>query len=173
MNELQGEFEEIVDDLKQSLKAKDSEYEALLIENEELLEERSGISRAVQTFDDKARTYKDTVRQCCMELMSLNVGAKNVDPIIRTVMSNIGGIEVERLPKYSTLVAMLSEMKVIACAQLSEELQDCHQTTLHSDGTTMFGHHYGSFQLSTDKSAYTLGLMDMSLGSAKHTLDCL
>ena len=158
-----------MNDLKQSMKNKDSEYEALLMENEELIEAQT--TETVSTFD--SGRFKDSVRQCCIELLSLNVGICNVEPIIRTVMCNIGGIEVDRLPKYSTLVNMLSEMKVIAYAQLSEELADSQHTTLHSDGTTKFGHHYGSFQISTDKSAYTLGLMEMSSGSARHTLDCL
>ena len=169
LNDIQVEFDSIVNDLKQSMKNKDSEYEALLMENEELIEAQT--TETVSTFD--SGRFKDSVRQCCIELLSLNVGICNVEPIIRTVMCNIGGIEVDRLPKYSTLVNMLSEMKVIAYAQLSEELADSQHTTLHSDGTTKFGHHYGSFQISTDKSAYTLGLMEMSSGSARHTLDCL
>lgn len=64
-------------------------------------------------------------------------------------------------------------MKVIAYQQLAEEFVESKFTTLHSDGTTKFGQHYGSFQISTDESAYTLGLMEMSSGSSKTTLDCL
>ena len=151
LNDIRVEFDSIVNVLKQSMKNKDSEYEALLMENEELIEAQT--AETVSTFD--SGRFKDSVRQCCIELLSLNVGICNVEPIIRTVMCNIGGIKVDRLPKYSTLVNMLSEMKVIAYAQLSEESADSQHTTLHSDGTTKFGHHYGSFQLSTDKSAYT------------------
>ena len=173
LNDIQGEFGNIVDDLKQSLKVKDSAYEALLIENEQLLEEQAEASTVVSTFDYQTGAFKDAVRQCCMELLSLNVGARNIEPIIRSVMRDIGGLSVERLPQYTTLINMLSEMKVLACAQLAEELSCSEQTTLHSDGTTKFNQHYGSFQISTEKSSYTLGLMEMSSGSAKHTLDCL
>ena len=173
LSDIQGEFDEIVDELKKSLRAKDSEYEALQIENEQLLEEHTMPSKTISTFNSQTGAFNDSVRHCCMELLSLNVGVRNVEPIIRSVMRNVGGIDVERLPKYSTLVSMFSEMKVIACAHLSEELAGSQHTTLHSDGTTKFSHHYGSFQISTEKSAYTLGLMEMSSGSAKHTLDCL
>lgn len=114
--------------------------------------------------------FNDSIRQCCIELLSLNVGVRNVEPIIRSVVHNVIGVDIDRLPKYSTLVGMFSEMKVIAYEQLSEELAKCEFTTLHSDGTTKFGQHYGSFQVSTESSAYSLGLMEIS---AKHTLDSL
>jgi len=34
------------------------------------------------------------------------VGVNNVDPIIRSVLTNIAGLSVERLPKYTTTVQM-------------------------------------------------------------------
>ena len=99
--------------------------------------------------------YSDGVRQCCLELLSMNVGVKNVDPIIRTVLSSIAGITVDRLPKYTTIVEMLPEMKALAYKQIAEKLQVSQQLTLHSDGTSKFGQHYGSFQVSTTQSSYS------------------
>ena len=99
--------------------------------------------------------YSDGVRQCCLELLSMNVGVKNVDPIIRTVLSNIAGITVDQLPKYTTIVEMLPEMKALAYKQIAEKLQVSQQLTLHSDGTSKFGQHYGSFQVSTTQSSYS------------------
>ena len=41
---------------------------------------------------------------------------------------------------------------------------------MHSDGTSKFGQHFGSYQLSTEKSMYSLGLCEMLTGSAEVTL---
>ena len=103
----------------------------------------------------------------------MNAGVKNVDPIIRTVLSNIAGITVDQLPKYTTIVGMLPEMKALAYKQIAEKLQVTQQLTLHSDGTSKFGQHYGSFQVSTTESSYSLGLSEMLCGSAQCTLDTL
>ena len=61
---------------------------------------------------------------------------------------------------------MLGEMKGLACQQLGEELsQDKNLTLMHSDGTSKFGQHYVGYQISTEKSAYSLGLSEMLTGS--------
>ena len=103
------------------------------------------------TFESKEhqRKYLDNVRQCCIELLSLNVGIKNVDPVIRCVLKHITGFEIKELPQISTLTRMYAEMKGLACQQFSEELQKGGNLTLHSDGTFKFGQHYYSFQVST------------------------
>ena len=36
--------------------------------------------------------------------------------------------------------------------------------TLHADGTSKFGQDYGSFQISTNSTAYSLGLSQMLIG---------
>ena len=156
-----------VTDLEEVIKNIETEYDNLLLKNDD--DQQS--EKVIHAFH--SGKFEDSIRQCCIELLSLNVGVRNVEPIIRSVLFNCADIDIDRLPKYSTLVGMLSEMKVIAYRQLSEELAESKFTTLHSDGTTKFGQHYGSFQISTEKSAYTLGLMDMSSGTAQHTLDCL
>lgn len=114
--------------------------------------------------------FVDGVRQCCMELLSMNVASSQVEPVIRSVLLNIASIEVGELPKASTLLGMLTQMKCLAYEQLSDELAGQENLTLHSDGTSKFGHHYGSYQVSTETSAYSLGLCDMLTGSADLTL---
>ena len=107
--------------------------------------------------------YLDSMRQCCMELLSFNVGIRQVEPVIRSVLRNIALMEVDStcIPGASTLVKMLAEMKGVACQQLVEELCNDDKLTLHSDGTSKFGQHYVGYQVSTDGSAYSLGLCDM------------
>ena len=85
----------------------------------------------LETMANRKR-YLDSVRQCCAELLSLNVGIANVEPVIRSVLKHVGGFEVQDL---TTLVRTLTEMKVLACHQLSEELTKSKDVTLHSDGT--------------------------------------
>ena len=63
---------------------------------------------------------------------------------------------------------MTSEMKGLACQQLAEQLTRTKDLTLHNDGTSKFGQHYGGFQVS-----YSLGLCEMLTGSADLTLKSL
>ena len=76
------------------------------------------------TFETKEHQnkYLDSVRQCCIELLSMNVGIKNVEPGIRCVLKHIVCMRIGELPQSSSLVRMLSEMKGLACQQLAEEL---------------------------------------------------
>ena len=122
-----------------------------------------------QTFATKEhrQTY---VRQCCMELLALNVGIKNVDAVIRCVLKHIASIEVKKLPHSSSLVRMLAEMKGLACQQLAEEVSKEGCVSLHSDGTSKYGQHYYSFQIFTSDSAYSLGLAEMLAGSTSQVL---
>jgi len=90
------------------------------------------------------------------------------------MLSNIAGITVDQLPRYTTVVEMLPEMKALAYKQIAEQLQVSKQKKpINSDGTSKFGQHYGSFQVSTTESSYSLGLGEMLCGSAQCTLDTL
>ena len=52
----------------------------------------------------------------------MNVATTQVEPVIRSVLLNIAGIEVDALPKSSTLSSILAEIKCLAYELLSEEL---------------------------------------------------
>ena len=95
------------------------------------------------------KKYLDSVRACCIELLSLNIGIKNVEPVIRSVLKHIASFEIKELPHLTTLTQMFSEMKGLACQQLSEELQKGDNFTLHSDGTSKYGQNFYSFEFST------------------------
>lgn len=68
---------------------------------------------------------------------------------------------------------MLVEARTVSHLQLAELIPEEQFNTLHTDGTTKFGHKYGSYQVSTETSCYTLGLADMQSGSAAQTLEVL
>ena len=149
--------------LKQSLQNSENNYEKLFERLQEL---------ESQVFETKEhqKKYLDSVRACCFELLSFNVGIKNVEPVIRSVLKHIASFEVRQLPHFSTLTRMFSEMKELACQHLNEELQKGDNLTLHSDGTSKYGQHFYSFQLSTQDTTYSLGLTEMLSGSATHVL---
>ena len=107
-------------------------------------------TKLLKTKEHK-QLYLDNARQCCLELLSLNVGIQQVEPVIRSVLKNIAGFEVDKLPQPGTSVRMYAEMKGLACQQV-EELSEQDNLTLHSDGTSKFGQYYGSFQISIEGS---------------------
>ncbi len=59
---------------------------------------------------------------------------------------------------------MVVEARSLAHLQLAEQLTVCPTNTLHSDGTTKFGHKYGGFQVTSMDSSYTLCISDMKAG---------
>ena len=61
---------------------------------------------------------------------------------------------------------MVVEARSLAHLQLAEKLPACPTNTLHSDGTTKFGHKYGGFQVTSMDSSYTLCISDMKAGGA-------
>jgi len=108
-----------------------------------------------------------------MELMSLNVSTQNVEKVIRSVLQHIARMNVENLPKPTTLIEMTAEMKGLLCQQLAEQLTRTEDLTLQNDGTSKFGQHYGGFQVSLPDSSYSLGLCEMLTGSADLILKSL
>ena len=149
--------------LQGALEDVENERDCLLQRVEELE------SHTFQTKEHKKK-YLDNVRQCCIELLALNVGIRNVEPVIRSVLKHMVSIEVKELPQSTSLVRMFAEMKGLACQQLAEELGKQENLTLHSDGTSKYGQHYYSFQVSTQDSAYSLGMAEMLTGSTKQVL---
>ena len=116
------------------------------------------------------KKYLDNVRQCCIELLAMNIGIKNVEPVIRSILKHIASIKVKTLPQSTSLVRMFAEMKGLACLQLAENLTKQGNLTLHSDGTSKYGQQYYLFQVSTNDSAYTLGMAEMLTGSTNQIL---
>jgi len=117
----------------------------------------------------KGQKFLDGVRQCCIELLAMNVATNQVEPVIRSVLLNIASIEVGELLKSSTLSGMLVEMKCLAYDLISEDMSTKDKVTLHSGRTSKFGEHYGCYQISTEHGSYSLGLCEMLTGSAEVT----
>ena len=124
----------------------------------------------IVTFEDGK--YTDEMRQCCMSLLSHNVGVNNVGKVIVDVLQ-LANKKPCRLPSVTLLKQMLIEGRAVSLAQLSELHEVSDGNTLHYDGTTKKGRKYGSFQLSNTAGQYTLSVNDLVSGSAEHTLDLL
>ena len=45
----------------------------------------------------EGQKFIDSVRQCCIELLSMNVATNQVEPVIRSVLRNIASVEVSAL----------------------------------------------------------------------------
>lgn len=125
----------------------------LLNENAELME--GSKSNKVNFYCD--RKYADELRMCIMELLSYNVGILKIEPVIRAVF-NLLNIECDKLPKHTTINEMLIESRTLSHMQIAEALTTTSNNTLHSDGTTKFGHKYQSYQVTTSEGSLTLGL---------------
>lgn len=145
------------------------------------------MSEEVVTFE--GGKYTDDVRTCIYELLSLNVGVKNVAPIIRCVFKNIAHKSIDRLPSYGLTCNMTVEALTIAQAQLGKKLIEADGcSTLQTDRTTKYGVHYGAYDVhvlppsdevnssshSTSHDGpqtYTLGVRHVFSGSAQDTID--
>jgi hypothetical protein len=128
-------------------------------------------SNCVLAFSDGH--YNESIRQCCIDLQGMNVGIKNIKPAIESVLKHIVGVTPERLPHYTTCSRMLIETKALALQQIYKEVGEDDNACLHSDGTSKFRRHYSSYQLSTEKSSYSIGLQEIACGTAANTLETL
>ena len=141
----------------------------------ELEEEVEGFLREddVKTFHGGC--YSDAVREVYLDLMCLRVGSRNVERIVRLVLQKMTGKDVGRLPGPSFAKYMLLEARSLAYQHLRDELEgEPGELTVGLDGTTKFGHHYGSAALSfQNRQTMVMGLRDMATGDSAAYLNIL
>ena len=70
---------------------------------------------------------------------------------------------------------MMLESLTLAQAQFGEELssEEKDYFTIQTDGTTKYGQHFDTYDVSTNDHTYTLGLRHIFSGSSQTTLDTL
>ena len=174
LQELEEQFLAEVNTLEAKVHTLSDALDIAKTERDELADRVTELKSQKIVTKQHSQLYLEGVRQCCIELLSLNDGIKNIEPVIRSVLRHLVNMEVEALPKPTTLVDMMAEMKGLACQHLAEQLTSTEKLTLHSDGTSKFGQYYGGFQVSMpDHSAYSLGLSEMLTGFAEVTLNTL
>ena len=147
------------------------EVDALEQENLELQDVVDELMASNEDITFEKGRYTDSIRSCCYELLSLNVGIRNIRPVIKSVFSNIAKRSVDRLPSKTTLCDMMVECLTAAQSQLGEQLTCAGKDyfTLHTDGTTKYGEHFGTYDVTTEDKTYHLGLRHVFSGSAQTT----
>ena len=83
-------------------------------------------------------------------------------------MTRIG---VDRLPSKTSASMLTIEAHVIAQVQAAEAMLTSSNNTLHLDGTRKKFREYGSFQISTKTSSFSLGISEMLTGHAQSFLN--
>ena len=155
------------------IKQLEEELSYLELDNAEMAETLESVLKDTEINTFEGGRYTDNVRACIYELLSLNVGVRNVAPIIRCVLRCLMHKSARRLPSYGITCQMLLESLTVAQAQLGDELsQVSGSTTLQTDGTTKFGEHFSTYDIRTEEAVtYTLGIRHVFSGSAKNTLE--
>ena len=59
-------------------------------ERDELADRVSEIESQKVVTEQHGQLYLESVQQCCIEFLSLNVGMKNIEPVIRCVLRTYG-----------------------------------------------------------------------------------
>lgn len=106
--------------------------------------------------------HSDTLREVYASLLSMIVGVNNVEKVVRTVLTKLGGLKVDRLLTFSEI--MLVEAKAIAQMQAAEAMLTSDFNTLHTDGTKRSGHGFGGVQIGTSAGQYCLGINEIVRG---------
>ena len=77
------------------------------------------------------------------------------------------------MPQHTAINERLIESRSLAHIQLADALTQSEHNTLHSDGTTKFGHKYTGYQVATHAGVLTLGIQEVTSGSAEVALETL
>ncbi|CAC5406236.1 unnamed protein product [Mytilus coruscus] len=136
-------------------------------ENEEMKEKLEELmkNKEITTFENGK--YNDTVREVYAVLLAANVGVKNVEHIVKTVLNKLGGVKIDRLPEKTFAEIMLVEAKALAQIQSVDAMINSDACTLHTDGTKRKGREYGGLQVGTSSGQYSLGILELSQGTAE------
>jgi len=145
----------------------------LELDNVEMAETLESVLTDTKIHAFEGGKYTNDVRACIYELLSLNVGVRNIAPIIRCVLKCLVHKSVTCLPSYGLTCQMILESLTLAQAQLGDELSHTPGfMTLQTDGTTKFGEHFSAYDIRTEEAiTYTLGIRHIFSGSAQNTLE--
>ena len=157
------------------LKFEDLKEQVKFLENEKLLlkEQLDNFkSNKIQLF--KKGQYSNSTRAAYQDLISFaGVSANKVNKVVDIVLTQIAGIQVDRLPKSTFAKDMAIESRGVAQYQIASELsRNCANMTLHSDGTTKHGHSYTTFDVINEQGKLLVcGLWEVGAADAQSQLD--
>ena len=119
--------------------------------------------------------YSDDIRAVYQDLVCMGVGVNNVEKIVKSVLVNLAKMNAESLPKSTFARLMFLEARRLSQIQVTSEIIESDQlNTLHTDGTSKFGHHFETYDVSlSSKKNFVLGLREVSSGDANTQFECL
>ena len=107
----------------------------------------------------------------------MGVGINNIEKVARTVLTNFNNMDIERLPKVTFARLMYTQSRRLSQLQVAESLlkdYDSSCRTLHIDGNSKFGKHYGTYDVVTDQGkTLTAGIREVSSGDTEIELNVL
>ena len=124
-------------------------------------------------------SYKNNVRACFQDLVLSGVGIKETKNVIATVLKNMVNINVDKndLPSATFARSQYEEARLLAMAQVGTTLitdYEKSKRTLQSDGTSKFGHHFGTYDIATESGEnFVAGLRPMSTGDSETQMNVL
>ena len=160
-----------------SLKIKELEQVIKYMENEKCL-----LKEKIVDHENKKLTlfqkgqYSNNVRAAYQDLVSDGgVSANKVEKVVNIVLTKIAGVQVDRLPKSTYAKDMGIEVRGMAQYHVASELSaesECQNMTLHSDGTTKFGHSYTTFDVQkSDGKLLVVGMREVGAADAQTQMD--
>ena len=150
----------------------------LILENEkcEVEDKLSSYMKGVIKTKENGQ-YTDAVRATYQVLVTMGVGISNIEHVVHTVLTNFTNMNIECLPKGTFARLMYTESRRLSQLQVAEELLKDYENssrTLHTDGTSKFGKHYGTYDVVTDQGqTLTAGIREVSSGDTKTQLNVL
>ena len=127
----------------------------------------------IQLF--KKGQYSNSTRAAYQDLISFSgLGANKFDKVVDIVLTQITGIQVDRLPKSTFAKDMAIESREVAQYQIASELSSgsCNNMTLHSDGTTKHSRSYTTFDVINKQGKLLVcGLREVGAADAQSQLD--
>ena len=121
--------------------------------------------------------YNDTVRATYQDLVLMGVGINNIEKVVRTVLTNFTNINIKCLTKATFVRFMYSESRRLSQLQVAESLlkdYDSSCRTLHTDCTSKFGKHYGTYDVATDQGQTLIaGIREVSSGDTETQLNVI
>ncbi len=123
--------------------------------------------------------FSSQIRECVMTLSGQHgVSLKNMNNVIKTVLSNLSGKLATKLPSHGTLCRIMHEAKFVANRQVADEmlratdLVNRESCTLHNDGTTKHHREFESYQTTLpDGRTLSMGLKEVSSQSAEKNFE--
>ena len=146
-NEILGNsYDVIISELKQQMS---------ILENEKCEAEEKLSSYMEGLIKTKENGHcNDTVRATYQGLVMKGVGINNIDKVVPTDLTNFTNMNIECLPKATLARLLYTESRRLRQLQVAESLfkdYDSSWRTLHTDGTSKFGKHYGTYDVVTDQ----------------------